>query len=105
MKESEVEYVAVTAEPREKSFFERISLGHLLITVTLLECIIVYLLSTRIDRLATHVETNTEQNTTQTQQLKNLEWYRDQGVDFSMARKLQIKPQSSPTKNHVHIPN
>ena len=81
-----------------KTPFESFTLGHLLIIITILYGIIVFLLDQRFTRVQNEMRSNDSVAVEERKDIKKkvdrLEWYREQGVDFSYARKFNIKPRS-----------
>lgn len=79
--------------------FESFTLGHLLIIITILYGIIVFLLDAKLTRIQTSLQSQDEFAASERNEIKkkvdHLDWYREQGVDFSYARKFNIKPRKS----------
>ena len=81
--------------------FESFSLGHLLVIITLLYGVLIYLLDARYTRMDTRLQASDDrilrEQASLTEKTTRLDWYREQGVDFSYARKFNIKPRATPT--------
>jgi hypothetical protein len=80
--------------------FSQISAGHILIVICILFTLIVYLLDGRVTRLQNADRKDHELTLKNESRLNDYDWFRNQGVDFSKARKYNIKPPSpSPSPN------
>lgn len=76
----------------------KITLGNMMIIITILYALIIFLVNDRQSRAQNRydkfVETQNALNDNMESRMEHMEWYRDQGVDFSAARKLDIKPRT-----------
>jgi len=83
---------------RVKEGFYRITLGNLTIIITILYAVIIFLVNDRQTRIQNRferfVETENVLNDNMESRMEHMEWYREQGIDFSKARKLDIKPRT-----------
>ena len=76
-------------QKRVKSSFWTFNLGQLLVIITILYGIIIYLMDGRITRQQTYAQQHVDElirvNEGQDKRINNLDFYREQGIDFSKA--------------------